>query len=138
MYRAYCDGELLFDPRDTELQITAGKVIQAVNTTGEFVFTMPALHAGIRRIGKLKSVIEVYDEEEELFCGRVLSSKKNMYGSVEYSCEGELSHLLDSIQGPKSYHDLTPRSYLKDKLEQHNSQVEEFKRFTLGIAMLTT
>lgn len=133
MYRVYCDGELLFDPRDAELQIMAGKVSLATNATGEFTFALPALHDKIRRINKLQSVIEVNDDEEKLFCGRVLSSKTNIYGSVEYSCEGELSHLLDSIQRPKSYHDLTPRIYLKDKLEQHNSQVEESKHFILGI-----
>ena len=31
MYRIYCDGELLYDPRDEELAILSGKVRVGLN-----------------------------------------------------------------------------------------------------------
>ena len=133
MYRIYCDEELLFDPRDEGLQILSGKVILSINTTGEFIFSLPLTHPCIEIVQKLKSVISIYDDKELLYEGRVLNSKRDMYHKITYTCEGILAYLLDSIQRPKAYHDLTPRSYLQDKLSQHNSQVGPEKRFTLGI-----
>lgn len=133
MYRIYCDGELLYDPRDEELAILSGKVRVGLNKTGEFVFSLPPPHPMVGKIGKMISKIEVFEGEESLFEGRVTDSETDMYGCVANTCEGTLAYMLDSIQRPKEYHDLTPESYLQDKITQHNSQVEEEKQFTLGI-----
>lgn len=133
MYRIYCDDGLVYDPRDNELRIISGSIVLALNTTGEFTFILSPAHPQFNSIRKLKSVISVYDDDEVLYEGRLMNTKTDMYNSVTYTCEGVLAFLLDSVQRPKSYHNLTPQSYLQDKLEQHNSQVEASKRFTLGI-----
>ncbi|MXP75162.1 hypothetical protein GN277_07125 [Lachnospiraceae bacterium WCA-9-b2] len=99
---------------------------------GELTFSLPPMHKGIDLIRKLSSVVQVYDGGELLYEGRVLDSKSDMYHTVTYTCEGSLAYLLDSIQHPKAYHNLTPASYLNDKLIQHNSQVGAEKRFLLG------
>lgn len=132
MYQIYCNSVLLYDPRDEDIPILSGKVSLAVNATGELTFTLPVVHRGISVIRKLKSIILVYDSEELLYEGRVLDSQSDMYNCVTYTCEGSLAYLLDSIQRPKAYHNLTPASYLSDKLAQHNGQVEVEKRFVLG------
>lgn len=132
MYRIYCDGELLYASGDDELMILSGKIKLAVNTTGEFSFSLPPGHSEIDHIQKIKTIVQVYDDDEFLYEGRVLASETDIYRRVTYTCEGILSYLLDSIQRPKTYHNLTPQSYLQDKLKQHNSQVEASKRFTLG------
>lgn len=132
MYQIYCDNTLLYDPRDERNPILSGKVSFAVNATGELTFTLPPMHQGIDHIRKLGSVVQVYDGGELLYEGRVLDSKADMYHTVTYTCEGTLAYLLDSIQRPKAYHDLTPASYLSDKIAQHNNQVEAGKRFALG------
>ncbi len=133
MYRIYCDGELLYDPRDEELAILSGKVSTALNKTGEFVFSLPPPHPKVGAIRKMTSIIEVFDDDDSLFEGRVTDSETDLYGCVTYTCEGSLAYLLDSIQRPKEYHNLTPESYLRDKIAQHNSQVEQEKQFTLGV-----
>ena len=133
MYRIYCDGELLYDPREEALAIIEGKVSLETNRTGELRFMLPICHPFAGKIRKLASVLRVMIDEEELFCGRLLDVDTDMYGTGTYTCEGEMAYLLDSIQRPKEYHDLTPRSYLQDKLAQHNSQVEDAKKFTLGL-----
>ncbi len=132
MYQIYCDNTILYDPQDESEPILSGKVSLVVNTTGELSFTLPPMHKGIDLIRKLSSVIQVFDSGELLYEGRVLDSRADMYHTVTYTCEGTLAYLLDSIQRPKAYHDLTPASYLSDKIAQHNDQVEAGKRFVLG------
>ena len=132
MYQIFCDNSLLYDPRDEDIPILSGKISLTVNATGELTFTLPPMHRGIDMIRKLTSVVQVYDSGELLYEGRVLDAKADMYHTVTYTCEGTLAYLLDSIQRPKAYHDLTPTSYLSDKLTQHNSQVGAEKRFLLG------
>lgn len=132
MYRIYCDNEPIYDPRDEVLKIIEGKLSLEVNKTGTLEAQFPPMHPQLSKIKRITSIIQVYDDTEELFSGRVLFSEAGMDGIISYTCEGVLSYLLDSIQRPKEYHNLTPRSYLQDKLKQHNSQVEASKRFTLG------
>ena len=132
MYQIFCGDLLLHDPRDEDTQIISGGVTQEVNAVDILTFTLPPMHKGIDLIRKLRSVVQVYDGGELLYEGRVLDSKADMYHSVTYTCEGTLAYLLDSIQRPKAYHDLTPASYLSDKIAQHNGQVEAGKRFVLG------
>ena len=132
MYQIFCGDLLLHDPREEDTQIISGGVTQEVNAVDIFTFTLPPMHKGIDLIRKLSSVVRVYDGGELLYEGRVLDSKADMYHTVTYTCEGTLAYLLDSIQRPRAYHDLTPASYLSDKIAQHNGQVEAGKRFVLG------
>lgn len=137
MYRIFCDGSLLYDLRDDTKLLVAGKISLKVNTPGEFTFCLPQTHPGVETIKKLVSVVEVYEGDELIFAGRVLETEADMYHMITYTCEGELAYLFDSIQRPKEYHDLTPRSYLHDKLTQHNSQVDEWKKIYLGNIEIT-
>lgn len=132
MYRITCDNEIVYDGRISDLLIMEGKLSLELNKTGSFTFTLPATHPIIDKIHKLVSIIRVFDDNTLLFTGRVLSINIDMLGSKTYECEGELAFLLDSIQRPKEYHNLTPEIYLRDKLDQHNSQVEAKKSFKLG------
>ncbi len=132
MYQIFCGDLLLHDPRDEDTQIVSGGVTQEVNAVDILTFTLPPMHKGIDLIRKLSSVVQVYDSGELLYEGRVLDSKADMYHTVTYTCEGTLAYLLDSIQRPRAYHDLTPASYLSDKIAQHNGQVDAGKRFALG------
>lgn len=137
MYRIFCDNNLLYDPRDGEKSLATGKISLTVNSPGEFIFCLPPTHPGTSDIKKLVSIVEVYESDELIFVGRVLETESDMYHMTTYTCEGELAYLFDSIQRPKEYHGLTPRSYLQDKLAQHNSQVDEWKKIELGNVQLS-
>ncbi len=132
MYQIYCDNLLLYDPREENIPIVSGEIRLEVNETGELTFTLPPMHFGLDYIRKLNTIITVYEDGDLLYEGRVLKSESDMYNKTTYICEGSLAYLMDSIQRPKAYHDLTPASYLSDKIVQHNSQVEVGKRFVLG------
>ena len=137
MYQVTCDGQLVYDPRVDELAILSGGVSLTTNKSGVFEFELPITHPMRNKIKKLKSVIQVYDDNLLIFSGRSLTDEADFYNSGKITCEGELAYLLDSIQTPKEYHDTTPREYLEDKIAQHNAQVGADKAFTVGVVNVT-
>lgn len=107
------------------------------NSPGSFKFDMPPDNPGYDKIKKLTSVVQVLKDAEEIFCGRVLDEESDFYGVKSVTCEGELAYLLDSIQRPGEYHDMTPRAFLETLLNSHNSQVEDNKKIYCGNVTVT-
>lgn len=136
MYTAYCDGELIFDPRSTTLQLTSARLNLELNTTGAFGFTIHPSHPFYNSFHKLKSIITVYDDDELIFRGRVLNDSSQFYNIKQVSCEGELAFLLDSVVRPYAFTD-TVANYFAMLINSHNAQVEPDKRFILGNVTVT-
>ena len=78
------------------------------------------------------SVLSLYQDDDWLYSGRVLSDETDFYGSRTIECEGELSYLLDSIQRYHEYHDISVQDYFTDLIANHNLDVESRKEFTVG------
>ncbi len=138
MYRVYCNGKTIHDVRDEEFRLLSPKLALELNKTGNLDFGILPSHPGIRNIERLKSSIEVYDESELLYSGRPINDEADFYNLGQVMCEGELSFLLDSVQRPKSYGSQTGNGktnidIFRKLLEVHNEQVEDGKRFELGI-----
>nr|WP_237559028.1 phage tail spike protein [Enterococcus gallinarum] len=55
----------------------------------------------------------------------------------EIICEGELAYLHDSVQKWGKWQNLTPAQFFKALIDEHNSQVEEYKQFTVGQVNVT-
>jgi len=75
-----------------------------------------------------------------VFRGRVLIPKEIFAAddvNKEYTCESELAYLHDSIQSYKEVHDTTPKELLRQLLEVHNRQVEDYKKIYLGEVEVT-
>lgn len=136
MYKIYCDGELIYHPTVEELTISAPKLSLEVNKSGSFDFKIYPKHPKYASIKKLKSVIEIFQDEVRLFRGRVLDFKIDFYNAKIVVCEGDLGFLNDSIVRPYQFQG-TVIDYLKLLLECHNSQVEENKKFYLGNVTVT-
>lgn len=136
MYKVYCDGQLLYHSSLENLKIFDPSVELEVNKTGSFNFTIYPDHPYISLIQKLKSIITVWQDDYLLFRGRVLDDEIGFYNEKQIVCEGEMSFLIDSIQRP---YDFTGSitDYLALMLDNHNSQVEEVKQFTLGNVTVT-
>ena len=140
MYRVLCDGKILHDIRDPDYQLLSPKLSLELNKTGNFDFGMLPTHPHINDIKKLKSRIDVYEDDELLFSGRSLTDENDFQNTGQISCEGELSFLLDSIQRDHTYGTEseeigvadTKISIFKRLIEEHNVQVENEKKFTLG------
>lgn len=141
MYKILCDGKTLHDVRDPDYQVITPKISLELNKTGNLDFGMLQTHPHVNDINKLKSRINVYEDNDLLFSGRSLTDEKDFQNTGQISCEGELSFLLDSIQRPHNYGTETTEvgtadtniEIFKRLIQEHNSQVEEEKRFEIGV-----
>jgi len=135
MYKVLCDDTLMCDSRIEELALINPVAKLEENKAGSFSFVIPPGHPYYDNIKKRKSIISVYidDEAEPAFSGMCIEVKKDFYNQKTIYCEGELSFLNDSIQRPARYQGYTVRGLLEAYIANHNAQVEESKRFTVGI-----
>ena len=131
MYKIYADNTLIYDSKLEDYVITKGNIEKEVNKSGSFVFTMYQDNPFIDRIQKLKTIIRVYKEDRLIFRGRVLNEVQGFYNDKTFTCEGELSFFVDSIQRPYSFTG-APGDLLSQFVEIHNDQVDENKRFVMG------
>lgn len=137
MYRVLCDGLPIYDLRDEELVLLDPKVTLEVNTAGSFDFKLPPGHPQYVLPKKMKSLVEVWHDNEQIFAGRPVEEKIDFYNCKYIECEGQLAYLNDSIQRPAEYHDKTVRGYLETLIDNHNKQVDESKQFEVGIVTVT-
>ena len=138
MYTIYVDGEILYSPvlaRDGWLVLNP-KLTLEMGKAGSLTFLLPTTNPMYDRIMKLKSIITVYQDDEEIFRGRVLHDEKDFRNCRDVYCEGELSFLLDSIQRPYSFTGDIPELFYKF-IDSHNEQVDEEKRFIVGDISVT-
>lgn len=136
MYRIYCDDTLIYDSTLEDFTIAKGQIVKEMNKSGSFTFTIYSNHAYYNLIQKLKSIITVYKGEEQIFRGRVIKEVIGFYKDKTYTCEGELGYLLDSIQRPYSFEG-TPAELFTQFINNHNAQVDAFKRFKVGVVTVT-
>lgn len=141
MYKILCDGKTLHDVRDPDYMVLSPKISLELNKTGNLDFGMLQTHPHVNDINKLKSRIDVYEDVELLFSGRSLTDEKDFQNTGQISCEGELAFLLDSVQRAHNYGTETTEAGTADTnievfkrlIQEHNSQVEEEKRFEIGV-----
>lgn len=104
----------------------------AGNTPNYFKFKIDVNHLNYDKINPLTSVFYVYEDNIELFRGRAINSEEDFYRTHNITCESDLAYFLDSIVRPFSFTgDID--EFVEFLLDNHNSQVEDFKRFEKGI-----
>ena len=131
MYRVYCDGNLLYHTKLESLKIFNPSVELELNKTGSFDFTLYSDHPHMAKIQKMKSIITVFQNDFQLFRGRVLDEDVGWHNEKTFMCEGDLAFLLDSILRPFSFSG-TPAEFLAYVLTLHNAQVDASKQFLPG------
>lgn len=135
MYKILVDNILMCDSRIEELALINPVVTLEENKAGSFSFKIPPNHPQYDLIQRRKSVVQVFqdDESEPLFSGMCIEISNDFYKQKQIYCEGELSYFNDSIQRQARYQNVTVRGLLENLVARHNEQVEEAKRFTVGI-----
>lgn len=136
MFQVYADGVLIFDSRLEEYVLGKGQLTLEVNKSGSFVFTLYKDHPYYDRIEKLSTIITVYRDGSLIYRGRVIKSVDGFYNDKTFTCEGELSFLLDSIQRAYSFTG-SPEDLFTQFIEEHNNQVGADKQFTVGQVTVT-
>lgn len=137
MFRVLCDGLPIYDLRDENLVLIDPKVDLEVNKAGSFTFKMPPTHPQYDLPKKMLSCIQVLQDDVEVFNGRITECKIDFYNRKQFTCEGQLAYLNDSIQRPDEYHDMTVRGYLETLIAEHNKQVSKDRQFKVGIVTVT-
>ena len=102
------------------------------NKAGSFEATVPMGNIAHSALQKLKAIVEVEQDGETLWQGRVMSHDMDFYLNQKIYCEGELAYLNDSSMVPYKYEWITISEFLGKVLDSHNSQTEGYKAFYRG------
>lgn len=133
MYQVLIDDRDLFYPGDPEYSVLDATVKLQLNDSGTFECEVPVTNPEYGNIKNRISMIQVLKDEKEIFYGEVRESEKDFYGTKQVYAVGELAFLFDSIQPQAKYQDMTSRQLLETWLNIHNSQVEDKKKFYVGM-----
>ncbi len=131
MYKVYSDGLLLYHSKLENLKLFDPTVELELNKTGSFSCIIYPEHPRYSLIKKLKSIITVYQDDFQLFRGRVLDDEIGWHNEKNIFCEGDFAFLIDSVQRPFTFSG-TPAEFLAYVLTLHNAQVEADKHFQAG------
>ena len=137
MYKMKADGVVFYDPSsdDMALQVLSPKASWDLNKPGSMEFTLLPGNAVYDKLNKMKTVITLEQDDEIVFCGRVLETTTDLYNQKEVYCEGEMGFLLDTLQKPYKFEG-HPADLFRQLLNEHNKQAEDFKRFEPGIVTM--
>lgn len=140
MFRVYVNDQKesypLHEPLDDTIRIYDPIVTQEMGCGGYFQFCLLENHPYSVKIGLLKSEITVYNNEEEIFRGRVLKPEYSMQKIISVTVEGDLAYLIDSQQRPYSFTG-SLSEFIGRALDVHNSQVDDYKKIYPGIITVT-
>ena len=103
------------------------------NAAGSLEITLSPANVGYSTIKHLSSTLTVFQDDVEIWSGRVIGEKKDFFNNRRLTCEGELAYLNDTTQPPAEYHNRTVQQFLQILINEHNSKVAANKRFTLGV-----
>ena len=131
MYKIYADDILIYDSTIEDFKIGKGSISLETNKSGSFTFSVYPDHFFYDRFVKLRTVITVFKGSKIVFKGRILNDVTDYHNNKVCTCEGELGFLQDSIIRPFTFNG-TPEELFEKFITEHNSQVDEFKRFKIG------
>lgn len=119
-----------------------------MNSAGSFNFTLPPDHPAWNEVFVLKTTVDVYEDNELIFTGRVANIDKNWNNERVVECEGALAYFNDSVQRPTKWETPLPiavdpddqpedpgqhiRNFLEDILNNHNAFVPENRQIHMG------
>lgn len=121
------------DPEAPKLTSATGKF--GLNGVPSAVIDVPVNHIAFHEFQEFKSHIVIEDENDnEVFMGRMINPSDSFNNGLAKILifEGELAYLNDSTIRPKEWHDYSVKDFLKEVLEEHNSQVEDYKKIYIG------
>ena len=151
MYRITYGQYILYDPRGANeidnLVVLDPVIPLTVTGSGVAEFTLLPTHPQLDKIRKLRGIVEVTENDEVIYRGRVVGNTKNFDLSHRISVEGITSCLNDSIIEPYNF----PGDFVDDPeyqaaaesgnvvdyyfrwlLGQHNGQVSDEQKILPG------
>ena len=131
IYRVVLDDLYDLHTSDINCMLLNPSLELEMNSAGSFNFTLPPTHPYWDSIEILKSTIDVYEDDDLIFTGRVANIDKNWNNERVIECEGALAYFNDSIHRqmkwdtplPIASEDPEVHNFLKDILDNHNAFV---------------
>ena len=156
MYRITYGQYILYDPRGANeidnLVVLDPVIPLTVTGSGVAEFTLLPTHPHLANIRKLRGIVEVLENDDVIYRGRVVGNTKNFDLSHRISVEGITSCLNDSIIEPYNF----PGDFVDDPeyqaaaesgnvvdyyfrwlLGQHNNQVSDEQKILPGNVTVT-
>ena len=138
---------MLYDPREDELIVNSPKCKLEVNTVGSASFSIYATHPYYNYLQKMRSVVEISQDGNTIFKGRIANDTRDFNNIKAVVVEGKMACFNDSVVKPFAF----PEDFASDEeyqtaaesgnvvefflnwlIENHNAQVEDFQKFKLG------
>lgn len=134
MYTIYADDALLYSPGDEELSVLSPVLETQCNAAGTLTFVLLPEHPMYSALHKMRTRIDVRQDNEIIWRGRVLETETDFYRQKTVTCEGELTYLVDSVLHPYKLadYDGTAAGLFRLYLTRHNEAVSEAQQFQIG------
>lgn len=134
MYTIYADDSLLYLPGDEELSVLSPVLETQCNAAGTLTFVLLPEHPMYSALHKMRTRIDVRQDDEIIWRGRVLETETDFYRQKTVTCEGELTYLVDSVLHPYKLadYDGTAAGLFRLYLTRHNDAVSEAQQFQIG------
>lgn len=134
MYTIYADDALLYSPGDEELSVLSPVLETQCNAAGTLTFVLLPEHPMYSALHKMRTRIDVRQDDEIIWRGRVLETETDFYRHKTVTCEGELTYLVDSVLHPYKLadYDGTAAGLFRLYLTRHNEAVSEAQQFQIG------
>lgn len=141
MYIIYADGSPIYipgvDSKERErYTVTSPTLTLELNKAGNLEFIMMPGNAAYNALRKLRTVVQVFRGDVEIWRGRVLHIERNFWNQKAVYCEGELAFLCDYQQRPFEYKG-SLEGYFRMLLENYNAAVDDWKQFQPGKVTVT-
>lgn len=152
MYVLTYAGNVIHDPREEGVQISAGKLVEESGQSPTLSFTVQPTHPlwrAFNRESVMNTELEIELTEHEtqkiLFRGRIRKVSMSMNGSIDVTCEGAMAYLNDTTVRPYKTYDTDEidceinapakaGELFEWFIEQHNSRVSNrCEKFKVGI-----
>ena len=156
MYQLKFNNDIIYDPRGVneidKLIIRDPSIELAVGRAGSVKFTIGNDHPLLSRLTRMHGILELLDDGEPIFRGRIIRDTKTFRLDREIEAEGVLACLNDSIIQPYSFpEDFASNSaynaaaasgnvirfWLSWLLDNHNAQVGNEQKIKLGNVTVT-
>lgn len=135
------NGDVAIPIHDANIRLLSGSVVQGIGTIDSFKFTLSPNNPGFGNLTDYTTLVEVFNRKMNRyeFSGRVLCSGVSMdeKGRItqEATCESGFGFFCDSLQEPVEEKLWSVQEYLNHVVSVHNSQVEEYKQFTVSCSL---
>ena len=152
MYVLTYAGNVIHDPREEGVQISAGKLVEESGQSPTLSFTVQPTHPLWRAFNResvmnTEREIEFTEHETQkiLFRGRIRKVSMSMNGSIDVTCEGAMAYLNDTTVRPYKTYDTDEidceinapakaGELFEWFIEQHNLRVSNrCEKFKVGI-----